>query len=680
MTLKGRARVAPRYSSTSDESRPRSLLGAALAAAVAIAAGLAFAPSGTLSSPGPLSLPHANAKLECASCHGKPARERSGGEPVSDRVRVGTDACVSCHGEHALRGGHARVTAESRMTCATCHSAHAAETVSFVRDGRHVHTANGLRLEGQSAAIAPGTHVPVLRAERCVGCHDPTRPGDPLRPCVDEAGILVRCLGEHDRSASPGRVCAAQHDPARFAARDAAARVVTGSKGANLARSGGIASWLGLGPIAAGLVWFVGARIARRRRKPSGSPKPTAVSAVRRLPVIDASRCLGCYACVDACAFDVLEVERYVAKVARPDACCSATTCAEACPNGSLVMQDEGASESAERRVHIGATMESETTPGVYLVGDVTGVPLIRNAIVQGRTAIDAIYDRKKRARDPRALQVEADVLIVGAGPAGLAASLRAEERGLTYVTLEQSSVAASIKSFPRGKLVFDAPIDLPLEGEIAVRECTKEELVAHWTRIVRTRRPRILEQHRVTTVTREGDTFAVVYERADGSQGTVRAGAVVVAIGQRGTPRRLEANIAPSAESMVADALFDARSFAGQHVVIAGLGDAAMEAAQALAHQPGTRITMVHRGEGFSRGRAKNIEETKALVEAGRIQMRWNAAITEVYPGKVVITCGSHRDELEADAVLALLGGTPSRALLEALGVEPQNFRPSRA
>lgn len=702
MNLRGRARVALRWAKTSDEMRPRLLAIGALVSGFAVVVGVALAaaaPGRSISTPGPLSSPHTAANLTCASCHDAKATRTPASTDV--RVRTGTEACTSCHGEHALRGGHARASAAGvggaggALTCATCHPAHGAETVSFRTGGKFVHTAGNSRSEGTGPEFREGTNVPVLRAERCTGCHDLSRAADPLRPCVDATGVLVRCFGEHDRSGTSPRVCAPQHDDARFAARDAAARIVGGTSSPTLAGTSSLAVWLGLGPVAAGLVAFTGARMVRRRRKPLAAPASsggvaatspaTAASAplgVRRLPVIDVSRCLGCYACVDACAFDVLDVERYVAKVARPDACCSATSCAEACPNGSLVMREEGVLEGGDGplaglrgRLSLCASFEIESAPGVFLVGDVTGVPLIKNAFLQGRTAIDAIAARtaNKRARRDRSganeHEAEADVLIVGAGPAGLAASLRAEERGLSYVTLEQSTVAASIKSFPRGKLVFDAPIELPLEGEIAVRECTKEELVAHWNRIVRTRKPRILEQHRVVSLARESsDRFVVAYERADGSQASVRARAVVLAIGQRGTPRRLDASVAPGAESMIVDALFDARSFAGQRVIVVGLGDAALEAVQALAHQPGIAITLVHRGADFTRGRAKNVAEVKSLIEANRVQLRLASTVTHVDRGRVVLSTKGVREELDADVVLALLGGVPSRALLDAI------------
>jgi thioredoxin reductase/NAD-dependent dihydropyrimidine dehydrogenase PreA subunit len=386
-----------------------------------------------------------------------------------------------------------------------------------------------------------------------------------------------------------------------------------------------------------------------------------------RLPQVDANRCLGCHACVDACPFEVLAVQRHVAMVARPAECCGVGACETACPNGSLRLAAEGDPVGDLPRVD--GRLESADVPGLYLAGDLTGVPLIRNAIGQGAKVADAVAQSLPRTgraeHTPRAV----DLVVAGAGPAGLSAALRAKELGLTCVVLEQSTLAATLRAFPRGKIVHDAPIRLPLEGALWFREGTKEEILAHWTRIVRAHRLDVREGHRVTGVTGVAGAFAVTASTGEGNR-VVRAARVLLAIGRRGTPRRLEAHVAPAAASRVLYALSDARALAGRRVLVVGLGDSALEATIALARQPGTTLTLCHRGAGFGRGRPRNIDAVRRLIESGRARLLLRSTVERVDEHAVWVQTPSGREVVQADVVLALLGGEPSRSLLEAVGV----------
>jgi thioredoxin reductase len=276
----------------------------------------------------------------------------------------------------------------------------------------------------------------------------------------------------------------------------------------------------------------------------------------------------------------------------------------------------------------------------------------------------------------PRRRGAEVDVVVIGAGPAGLAAALRAKERGLSCVVLEQATVAASIKSFPRDKIVYDPPLDLPVEGELWLKEATKEELVAQWTRIVRSRAIDVREDHRVTAIAREGvdgATFVVTTTEDAGARETFRSSRVVVAIGRRGTPRLLDLAIEHGAEGRVSYALADARSFAGKRVVVAGLGDSAMEAAIALARQPETSVTIVYRGAAFARGKARNIAEVRELIAKGRLRLLFETipvAVSRTAVTVAGVTAGKGRRTLQADVLLVLVGGVPSWDLLVRAGV----------
>jgi thioredoxin reductase len=339
--------------------------------------------------------------------------------------------------------------------------------------------------------------------------------------------------------------------------------------------------------------------------------------------------------------------------------------CEQVCPNGSLTIT---VGEPVLDRPAVDAHLESADVPGLFLAGDLTGLPLIKNAIHQGVRAVDRIAATlPKKGKEPF------DVIVVGAGPAGLSAALRAQERGLSCVVVEQWTVAASVKSFPRDKIVYDPPLDLPVEGELWLKESTKEELVAQWTRIVRARALDIREGRRVTAIVRDAGAFVITAARDDASAETFRGARVVLAIGRRGTPRELELAIDPGAESQVSYALADARSFAGKRVVIAGLGDTAMEAAIAIARQPETSVTISYRGSAFARGKARNIAEVKDLVAKGRLRILFDTvpvAVTKTTVTVAGVTAGKGRRTLQAEGLLVLVGGVPSWDLLENVGI----------
>ena len=347
--------------------------------------------------------------------------------------------------------------------------------------------------------------------------------------------------------------------------------------------------------------------------------------------------------------------------MARPSECCGAILCADACPNGSLQIAD---GDVVPERPRVDRHLESLDAPGVFLAGDLTGLPLIRNAIRQGATVAERV------AATIGAEHPELDLLVVGAGPAGLSALLRAKELGLRAACLEQGAFAASLRSFPRGKVVFDVPGAEPLEGPLWMGEATKEELVAHWTRAVRARAVDVREHRKVTGIARDADGFVVSAAREGGGEERVRAARVLLAIGRRGTPRTLPVPIAPGAEGKVSYALADARSFAGSRVLVVGLGDVAIEAAIALAHQPGTVVTISYRGASIARGKERNVAELRALVAKGRVRVVFESELARVDAGTATLSVNGIPEWIPSDAVLVLIGGVPSWELVAKAGV----------
>jgi thioredoxin reductase/NAD-dependent dihydropyrimidine dehydrogenase PreA subunit len=645
-------KIAP--SASSDVRRGRDMLIAGGACALGLLAFTAVTHktthATTASGPGALSRPHVVAGLACASCHAQ-------GDAVA--------SCASCHdlASHAPRPAHAHMRAEGALTCVDCHQAHAqGQTVTLAANGAFIRSGGGgAETAGTLGHGGPAATVPLVPLGACARCHDLGSRTDPIARC--EAGSsgdpwqrASVCMDEHKRAG----------DTNRFAAWTAASAVAAATPWVSAPRDASPSPW---GLLSAGLVSTCAAlAIRRRHRHTKQNDAPLAPPAAKRLPLIDTSTCLGCHACVDACPFDVIEVEKFVAVVARPDDCCGVVLCEQACPNGSLRIMDVGTALPRMVDDHL----ESRDVKGLFLAGDLTGLPLIKNALRQGAAAIDRLAD--SRGFKSEAGEGILDVVIIGAGPAGLAAALRAKERGLAYAALEQATVAASIQAFPRHKLVYDQPLHMPCEGELWLRECSKEELLMQWTRVVRKHALAIREHHRVTAIerptTESGGVFVVRVEHAT-HEVVLRARRVVVAIGRRGSPRMLPIEIGEEAKSRVFYHVADARSLAGQRVLVVGLGDAAMEAAIALASQPGTHVTLCHRGAGFTRGKARNIDEVKSLVGRGKLALRLSTEVASVGPTDVTLRTAGDVSVQPVDAVFVLIGGRPSWELLEGAGVQ---------
>jgi len=654
-----RRRRAARAPESSDASRRRAWLAAALAGALAVVVALALRDGPrSLGAPGPLARPHA--ALACASCHAT----RS--EPAASR-------CPSCHGAHpSVRPAHRELASAGVLACPSCHALHENE------DGVALEPGGGITLYGTGfeRAVAADLRsvsgpvstaaalVPLVRKAACTRCHDAASDVDPAAHCLPKDGSFALCFDEHRRVAQAGGSVHARRDAAIERAR-AVARG-THARGGTLAALGADALCVTVGLGVAGLVLALDRR--RRRWVPALSRPLVPLPAARRLPVIDAKTCLGCHACVDACPYDALVVRRYVAVLERAEACCGAGPCQDSCPNGSLRLVEGGARSVA---VRLSESLESLDQPGIFLAGDVTGGSLVRNALRQGAAAARAAAARISGARAEGRRDGGLDLVIVGAGPAGLSAALTARALGLRILVLEQSRLAASIQSFSRDKLVLDAPSAADETLPLFVGDVRKEELVQRWERTIRAARVPVREGARVLEVVRAGlPGFRIRAELAGGTLLEETATLVLLSTGTRGTARELEARVAEEARARVHYELSDARAFAGRRVVVIGLGDVAMESALALAGQTGADVTILYRGAGFRRGKRRNIEALSALVAAGKARLVFDAHVERISRFGVEARVGRTSRCFPCDDVFVHVGHVASHELLARTGV----------
>jgi thioredoxin reductase (NADPH) len=297
--------------------------------------------------------------------------------------------------------------------------------------------------------------------------------------------------------------------------------------------------------------------------------------------------------------------------------------------------------------------------PGIFIAGELGGMGLIRNAIEQGRQAMESI------AASVQGKRGEAhDVVIVGAGPSGIAASLSAKERKLDFVTIEQDSLGGTVASFPRRKLVMTAPATLPLIGKVKFTETTKEALLEFWQKVERSTGLKINYGERLEAINRSGEIFSVRT-----TKGSYLARAVLLAIGRRGTPRKLEV---PGEElTKVTYRLSDPAQYRGMHVLIVGGGDSAIESAVTIAEQPDTKVTLSYRSASFTRAKRKNRQRLEEAAAAGRLNLLLESNVTRIEPTEVELEQRGKPVRLPNDAIIVNAGGILPTPFLKGLGVE---------
>jgi thioredoxin reductase/NAD-dependent dihydropyrimidine dehydrogenase PreA subunit len=372
--------------------------------------------------------------------------------------------------------------------------------------------------------------------------------------------------------------------------------------------------------------------------------------------------CVGCATCVDACPEEGAITMRGKLAVVDAAHCVGHGDCAAACPMGAIVM----AAGAAVNRVvvpQVDAGFQSNV-PGLYIVGELGGRGLIKNAINEGKIAIEAA--RRSLAQEMAAgdRDYALDVAIVGSGPAGLSAGLEALRCGMSYVVLEQGSLADSVRKYPRHKILFAEPVSIPLYGDLWVGDASKEGLLKVWENVVAKTGLQVTTDHRVESVEKAGWLFRL---RAGGRE--FRARRVVLAMGRRGTPRRLGVP-GEEAEKVVYDVI-EMSDFAGRHVLVVGGGDSAVESALGLANQPGTTVTMSYRGERFERVKARLQEKLGRAVDAGRVTLMLKSAVREIRSDVVVLDVNGAASILPNDDVIVRIGGETPSAFLEKIGVK---------
>jgi putative YpdA family bacillithiol system oxidoreductase len=378
--------------------------------------------------------------------------------------------------------------------------------------------------------------------------------------------------------------------------------------------------------------------------------------------VLRSDMCVGCGACVDACAEPKAISMVGKQAVVDLDACIGLGDCAEACPVNALVL----ATGEAVQRIEVPETdVNFETNiPGLYIVGELGGRGLIKNAVNEGKIAAEHVT-REVRAKigtdlyDPDVL----DVVIVGSGPAGLSTGLEAHRAGLSYLVLERGSLADSIRKYPRHKLMLAEPVTMPLYGDLWIVDASKESLLTVWESIIESTGLNVRTGHDVVAVRKDGDRFLV---DAGGAQ--FPAWRVVLATGGRGKPRRL--GVPGEDLPKILYDILEMEVFRGRRVLVVGGGDSAVESAVGLSRQEGTDVTLSYRGDEFKRIKDRNRDKLGEAVQSGEIRLFLKSKVVEVRPETVLIDVEGRASEIPNDDVIVRIGGEPPYEFLKRVGI----------
>jgi len=381
-------------------------------------------------------------------------------------------------------------------------------------------------------------------------------------------------------------------------------------------------------------------------------------------PVIDLGTCIKSGACVEACPEkDIIGIVNGRASLVNAAECVGHGACFHACPVEAISLVI-GTEKRGVDLPHVSENFETNV-PGIYIAGELGGMGLIKNSVEQGEQAMNSIAQTlDKKGGDPKGANTY-DVVIIGAGPAGISASLTAKRHGLNFLTLEQDSLGGTVFNFPRSKIVMTAPVDLPMHGKIRLFDTSKTELLALWNEALLKNGITIREHTKVEGIQIDGDIFRVLTAKGE----EIKTKNVLLAIGRRGSPRKL--GVPGEGLEKVAYRLLEPELVIGKNVVVVGGGDSAIEAALSLSEQ--NQVVLSYRSDAFSRVKPKNREKLNAAVAEGKIDVKLKSNVVKIDKELVELALAENggKEALKNDLVYIFAGGELPTQFLQKTGVE---------
>lgn len=376
-------------------------------------------------------------------------------------------------------------------------------------------------------------------------------------------------------------------------------------------------------------------------------------------PVINTTTCIKSGACIEACPEkDILGIVTGRATLVNASNCVGHGACFHACPVEAISLVI-GTEKRGVDLPHVNQNYETNI-PGIYIAGELGGMGLIKNSVEQGIQAIDnMVKEGFKKEKDMM------DVVIVGAGPAGIAASLNAKKHRLSFRTFEQESLGGTVFTFPRAKVVMTSPMEIPLHGKVWLKDTSKKELLNLWTKVLSENDIHINEQTKVESIQPSDDGFLINTSRGE----KILCCKILLAIGRRGTPRKL--NVEGEESEKVAYRLLEPERILGKNILVVGGGDSAIESALLLAEQ--NNVHLSYRSDSFSRIKPKNSEKIKQAMFEGKVKVLFNSEVISITPQHVNIRQKEIEQlhSLENDLVYIFAGGELPTQFLEQAGIK---------
>lgn len=413
-----------------------------------------------------------------------------------------------------------------------------------------------------------------------------------------------------------------------------------------------------------GIVVFLYLRTVRRRTKTTEAKIEKAKEAglhepVSLHPVVDLDTCIGSGACEAACPEkDVIGLRDGKAVLIHASRCVGHGACFHACPVQAISLRI-GTEKRGVDLPHVHSSFETNVK-GIFIAGELGGMGLIKNSVEQGKQAMTNIA----KAMSKNGNQADYDVVIIGAGPAGISASLAAKDHGLRFVTLEQDTLGGTVFTFPRSKLVMTSPMDLPLYGKVKFSETNKAQLLGLWQEVLGKNQIEIHENSKVEEIVPQQGAFSV--RTLNGESYLTKC--VLLAIGRRGTPRKL--NIPGESKEKVAYRLLEPELIEGKNVIVVGGGDSAIEAALSLMDN--NNVILSYRKDVFSRIKPKNSDRINEAIATQKVQVHFKSNLLEIRDYDIVLSTEDQGDlTLKNDLVYIFAGGELPTQFLQKAGIE---------